>query len=78
MEDGLVKEDDKKEEMWEDREKEKKGEKKEKEGEKEKKEEQLEEKENAVTDVHLSSDEDIDCVPAISQDWNRDQEIDGE
>ena len=52
MEDGLVDEDGKKEEMWEDREKEKK--------------EKEEEKENAVTDVHLSSDEDIDRVPAIS------------
>ena len=30
------------------------------------------EKESVVTDVHLSSDIDIDRVPAISQDWNGD------
>ena len=57
MEDGLVDP----EEEWNEK----------NEDEKEEEEEEKEE-ESAVTDVHLSSDIDIDRVPPISEDWNGD------
>ena len=65
MEDGLVDP----EEEWNEKNEDEKEEEKE---EKEEEEEEEKEEESAVTDVHLSSDIDIDRVPPISEDWNGD------